>query len=162
VRDLHDAAVPLLLGSGAGGTVAHGGLPAAAAEVVRAGVPGAGVVAGCTGGAPRYRAGPGLGEGANRRLGRRAAVPSAGAGAGPVRSGRGVAPRPAVWWWPPAASGSLTRSPRRPGPSLRATASPSAADGSPPHGRAVASTPETGSVHHRGRQDPSQASGQDP
>ncbi|TNC16804.1 amidohydrolase family protein, partial [Georgenia sp. 311] len=39
VRAFHEAGVPLLMGSDAGGTIRHGSLPAELAEVVRAGVP---------------------------------------------------------------------------------------------------------------------------
>lgn len=64
VRDLHDAGVPLLLGSDAGGTIEHGRLPDEAAEVVRAGVPAADVVAAASWRARDFLGAPGLDEGA--------------------------------------------------------------------------------------------------
>jgi imidazolonepropionase-like amidohydrolase len=64
VRDLHDAGVRLLLGSDAGGTIAHGRLPDEAAEVVRAGVPAADVVAAASWRARDFLGAPGLDEGA--------------------------------------------------------------------------------------------------
>jgi imidazolonepropionase-like amidohydrolase len=45
VRDLFDAGVPILVGTDAGGTIGHGRLPDEAAELVRAGLPAAEVVA---------------------------------------------------------------------------------------------------------------------
>jgi imidazolonepropionase-like amidohydrolase len=45
VRDLHDAGVPLLVGTDAGGTIGHGRIADEAAEMVAAGVPAADVVA---------------------------------------------------------------------------------------------------------------------
>lgn len=64
VRDLHEAGVRLLLGSDAGGTIAHGRLPDEAAEVARAGVPPADVVAAATWRAREFLGVPGLEEGA--------------------------------------------------------------------------------------------------
>lgn len=68
VRDLHDAGVRLLLGSDAGGTIAHGRLPDEAAEVVRAGVPAAEVVAAASWRARELLGVPGLEEGASADL----------------------------------------------------------------------------------------------
>jgi imidazolonepropionase-like amidohydrolase len=45
VRDLHDAGVPLLVGTDAGGTIAHGRIADEAAELVAAGLPARVVVA---------------------------------------------------------------------------------------------------------------------
>lgn len=45
VADLHDAGVPLLVGTDAGGTIAHGRIADEIAEIVRAGVPAADAVA---------------------------------------------------------------------------------------------------------------------
>jgi imidazolonepropionase-like amidohydrolase len=64
VRDLHEAGVRLLLGSDAGGTIAHGRLPDEAAEVARAGVPAADVVAAASWRAREFLGAPGLEEGA--------------------------------------------------------------------------------------------------
>lgn len=64
VRDLHDAGVRLLVGSDAGGTIAHGRLPDEAAELVRAGVPAAEVVAAASWRARDFLGVPGLAEGA--------------------------------------------------------------------------------------------------
>nr|WP_297425544.1 amidohydrolase family protein [uncultured Actinotalea sp.] len=64
VRDLHEAGVRLLLGSDAGGTIAHGRLPDEAAEVARAGVPAVDVVAAASWRARELLGAPGLEEGA--------------------------------------------------------------------------------------------------
>ncbi|NCT92250.1 amidohydrolase family protein [Cellulomonas sp. APG4] len=64
VRDLHDAGVRLLVGTDAGGTIEHGRLPDEAAEMVRAGVPAADVVAAASWRAREYLGVPGLSEGA--------------------------------------------------------------------------------------------------
>ena len=45
VRDLHEAGVPVLVGTDAGGTIAHGRIADEAAELVRAGIPARDVVA---------------------------------------------------------------------------------------------------------------------
>lgn len=68
VRDLHDAGVPLLLGTDAGGTITHGRLPDEAAELVRAGIPAAEVVAAASWRARRFLGVPGLVEGADADL----------------------------------------------------------------------------------------------
>lgn len=64
VRDLYDAGVRLLLGSDAGGTIAHGRLPDEAAEMALAGVPAADVVAAASWRAREFLGVPGLEEGA--------------------------------------------------------------------------------------------------
>ncbi len=64
VAHLHEARVPLLVGTDAGGTIGHGRLPAEAAELVRAGVPAPDVVAAATWDARRYLGVPGITEGA--------------------------------------------------------------------------------------------------
>ncbi|WP_225754064.1 amidohydrolase family protein [Actinotalea sp. Marseille-Q4924] len=64
VREMHEAGVRLLLGSDAGGTIAHGRLPDEAAEVARAGVPAADVVAAASWRAREFLGVPGLQEGA--------------------------------------------------------------------------------------------------
>lgn len=64
VRDLHDAGVPLLLGTDAGGTIEHGRLPDEAAELVRAGIAPSEVVAMATWRARAFLGAPVLGEGA--------------------------------------------------------------------------------------------------
>lgn len=68
VRDLHQAGVPLLLGTDAGGTIAHGRLPDEAAELVHAGVPAADVVAAASWRARTYLGVTGLEEGADADL----------------------------------------------------------------------------------------------
>ncbi|GAA1623291.1 amidohydrolase family protein [Georgenia ruanii] len=65
VRALHEAGVPLLMGSDAGGTIGHGSLPAELAEVARAGVPAVEVVAAASWRARRYLGVPGIAEGAS-------------------------------------------------------------------------------------------------
>ncbi len=64
VRAFHEAGVPLLMGSDAGGTIPHGSLPAELAEVVRAGVPVHDVVAAASWRARRILGAPGVTEGA--------------------------------------------------------------------------------------------------
>ncbi|WP_277050916.1 amidohydrolase family protein [Ruania albidiflava] len=64
VRDFYEAGVPLLLGTDAGGTIPHGKLAAEAAELVRAGVPVAEVVAAASWRARAYLGVPGIAEGA--------------------------------------------------------------------------------------------------
>ncbi|MBO1751563.1 amidohydrolase family protein [Actinotalea sp. BY-33] len=64
VRALHEAGVRLLVGTDAGGTIAHGRLPAEAAELVAAGVPAAEVVAMASWRAREYLGVPALVEGA--------------------------------------------------------------------------------------------------
>ncbi|MCL3860247.1 amidohydrolase family protein [Actinotalea sp. K2] len=68
VRDLHEAGVPLLVGTDAGGTIAHGRLPDEAAEMVRAGVRARDVVAAASWQARAYLGVPGLEEGASADL----------------------------------------------------------------------------------------------
>ena len=64
VRELFEAGVPLLLGTDAGGTLEHGLIAAEAAELVRAGVPAAEVVAAASWRAREYLGVPGIAEGA--------------------------------------------------------------------------------------------------
>ncbi|WP_324653010.1 amidohydrolase family protein [Georgenia sp. H159] len=64
VRAFHEAGVPLLMGSDAGGTISHGSLPAELAEVARAGVPAADVVAAASWRAREILGVRGVGEGA--------------------------------------------------------------------------------------------------
>jgi imidazolonepropionase-like amidohydrolase len=65
VRALHDAGVPLLMGSDAGGTITHGSLPAELAAVVDAGIPARDVVAAASWRARRFLGAPGIAEGAS-------------------------------------------------------------------------------------------------
>ncbi|MPV38222.1 amidohydrolase family protein [Georgenia subflava] len=65
VRAFHEAGVPLLMGSDAGGTIGHGSLPAELAEVVRAGVPTADVVAAASWRGRQVLGVPGIEEGAS-------------------------------------------------------------------------------------------------
>lgn len=65
VHAFHDAGVPLLMGSDAGGTLAHGSLPAELAEVVRAGVPPRDVVAAASWRGREILGVPGIAEGAS-------------------------------------------------------------------------------------------------
>ncbi|WP_341360551.1 amidohydrolase family protein [Georgenia sp. M64] len=65
VLAMHDAGVPLLMGSDAGGTISHGSLPAELAEVARAGVPAPDVVAAASWRARRYLGAAGIEEGAS-------------------------------------------------------------------------------------------------
>lgn len=64
VRHLHEAGVPLLLGTDAGGTIGHGRIAEEAAELVHAGVPAAEVVAAASWRARAYLGVPGIAEGA--------------------------------------------------------------------------------------------------
>jgi len=64
VHDLHEAGVRLLVGTDAGGTIAHGRLPQEAAELVRAGIAADEVLAMATWRARAYLGVPGLVEGA--------------------------------------------------------------------------------------------------
>lgn len=64
VRALHDAGVRLLVGTDAGGTIAHGRLPEEVAEIVRAGVPPADAVAAASWRTREYLGRPGIEEGA--------------------------------------------------------------------------------------------------
>ena len=68
VRDLHDAGVRLLVGTDAGGTIAHGRIAAETAELVRAGVPDADVVAAASWRTRDYLGVPGLVDGASADL----------------------------------------------------------------------------------------------
>ena len=68
VRELHEAGVPLLVGTDAGGTIGHGVLPAEAALMVAAGVPAADVVAAATWRARDFLRAEGLTEGASADL----------------------------------------------------------------------------------------------
>ncbi|MBZ2195993.1 amidohydrolase family protein [Occultella gossypii] len=64
VRDLHDAGVRLFLGTDAGGTIGHGRIADEAAELVRAGLPVAAVVAAASWLARDYLGRPGIADGA--------------------------------------------------------------------------------------------------
>jgi imidazolonepropionase-like amidohydrolase len=68
VRDLHDAGVQLLVGTDAGGTIGHGRLPDEAAELVRAGLPAAEVLAMASWRTRAYLGVLGLVEGASADL----------------------------------------------------------------------------------------------
>ncbi|MGN8246737.1 amidohydrolase family protein [Cellulomonas soli] len=68
VRDLHDAGVPVLVGTDAGGTIAHGRIADEAAELVRAGLPARDVVAAASWRTRAWLGVPGLGEGASADL----------------------------------------------------------------------------------------------
>jgi imidazolonepropionase-like amidohydrolase len=68
VRDLHDAGVQLLVGTDAGGTIGHGRLPDEAAELVRAGIPAAEVLAMTSWRTRAYLGVPGLVEGESADL----------------------------------------------------------------------------------------------
>ncbi|WP_296666039.1 amidohydrolase family protein [Demequina sp.] len=68
VRDLHDAGVPLLVGTDAGGTIGHGALPAEAALLVAAGIPAADVVASASWRARAFLGAEALEEGASADL----------------------------------------------------------------------------------------------
>lgn len=65
VRDLHDAGVPVLVGTDAGGTIAHGRLADEAAEMVRAGIPARDVVAAASWRTRTWLGVPGIAEGAS-------------------------------------------------------------------------------------------------
>lgn len=64
VRDLYDAGVRLLVGTDAGGTIAHGRLPEEAAALVEAGIPAPDVVAAASWRTRDYLRRPGIEEGA--------------------------------------------------------------------------------------------------
>ncbi len=64
VRDLHDAGVPVLVGTDAGGNIAHGRLADEAAEMVRAGIPARDVVAAASWRTRAWLGVPGIAEGA--------------------------------------------------------------------------------------------------
>ena len=68
VRDLHDAGVRLLVGTDAGGTIAHGRLAEEAAELVTAGIPAPEVVAAASWRTRAWLGVPGLAEGASADL----------------------------------------------------------------------------------------------
>lgn len=64
VRDLHEAGVPLLVGTDAGGTIPHGQIAAECAELVRAGVPALDVLAAASWFARDFLGRPGIADGA--------------------------------------------------------------------------------------------------
>ena len=64
VRDLFDAGVPILVGTDAGGTIAHGRLPDEAAELAAAGIPDAEIVAAASWRTRAWLGAPSLDEGA--------------------------------------------------------------------------------------------------
>ncbi|MGC0273972.1 amidohydrolase family protein [Pseudactinotalea sp. Z1739] len=64
VHDLYEAGVPLLVGTDAGGTLAHGLIAQECAEMVRAGVPAVDVLAAASWAARAYLGRPGIAEGA--------------------------------------------------------------------------------------------------
>ena len=68
VRDLHDAGVPVLVGTDAGGTLAHGRIADEAAELVRAGLPAREVVAAASWRTRAWLGAEGLDEGASADL----------------------------------------------------------------------------------------------
>ncbi|WP_298459589.1 amidohydrolase family protein [uncultured Cellulomonas sp.] len=68
VRDLHDAGVRVLVGTDAGGTIEHGRIAAEVAELVRAGIPDADVVAAASWRTRDWLGAPGLAEGASADL----------------------------------------------------------------------------------------------
>ncbi len=68
VRAFHEAGVPLLVGTDAGGTLGHGLLPQEAAEMVRAGIPAADVVAAASWRARAFLGADTLTEGASADL----------------------------------------------------------------------------------------------
>jgi len=65
VRDLHEAGVPVLVGTDAGGTLGHGRIADEAAELVRAGLPAREVVAAATWRTRAWLRVPGIAEGAS-------------------------------------------------------------------------------------------------
>ena len=65
VRDLHDAGVRVLVGTDAGGTIAHGRIADEAAEMVRAGIPARDVVAAASWRTRAWLGVPGVAEGAS-------------------------------------------------------------------------------------------------
>jgi imidazolonepropionase-like amidohydrolase len=68
VRDLHDAGVPVLVGTDAGGTLVHGRIADEAAELVRAGIPAREVVAAASWRTRAWLGAEGLEEGASADL----------------------------------------------------------------------------------------------
>ena len=68
VRDLHDAGVPILVGTDAGGTIGHGRIADEAAELVRAGIPARDVVAAASWRTRTWLGAAGLDEGASADL----------------------------------------------------------------------------------------------
>jgi imidazolonepropionase-like amidohydrolase len=68
VRDLHDAGVPLLVGTDAGGTIEHGRIADEAAELVAAGLPARVVVAAASWRTRAWLGVPGLAEGESADL----------------------------------------------------------------------------------------------
>lgn len=68
VRDLHDAGVPVLVGTDAGGTIAHGRIADEAAELVAAGLPARDVVAAASWRTRAWLGVPGLAEGRSADL----------------------------------------------------------------------------------------------
>lgn len=68
VRDLHDAGVPVLVGTDAGGTIAHGRIADEAAELVAAGLPAHDVVAAASWRTRAWLGVPGLAEGESADL----------------------------------------------------------------------------------------------
>jgi len=68
VRRFHEAGVPLLIGTDAGGTIAHGSFAEECAELVGAGVPDRDVVAAATWVARRFLGVPGIEESASADL----------------------------------------------------------------------------------------------
>ena len=67
-RAFHEAGVPLLVGTDAGGSIGHGALPEEAAELVVAGIPPAVVVAAASWRAREFLGAPGIEEGASADL----------------------------------------------------------------------------------------------
>ncbi|GIG21823.1 amidohydrolase [Cellulomonas chitinilytica] len=65
VRSLHEAGVPVLVGTDAGGTIGHGRIADEAAELVRAGIPARDVVAAASWRTRAWLGAPGLEEGAS-------------------------------------------------------------------------------------------------
>ncbi|HEX7589771.1 MAG TPA: amidohydrolase family protein, partial [Demequinaceae bacterium] len=65
VRRFHEAGVPLLVGTDAGGTIGHGSFAQECAEMVAAGLPARDVVAAATWVARRFLGAPGIEEGAS-------------------------------------------------------------------------------------------------
>ena len=68
VRDLHEAGVPVLVGTDAGGTIGHGKIADEAAELVRAGIPARDVVAAASWRTRAWLGAEGLDEGASADL----------------------------------------------------------------------------------------------
>jgi imidazolonepropionase-like amidohydrolase len=68
VRDLHDAGVPLLVGTDAGGTIGHGRIAEEAAELVAAGLPAREVLAAASWRTRAWLGVPGLAEGESADL----------------------------------------------------------------------------------------------